>query len=125
MVFGRQSLQEKESNRWHADEVRVENIPRNHNVGPPREVQSLMRDLQCEPELFNGRIILMSMYNDIAWQEKGNKERCEYNSQTVAKYARKFPRGHWSFLGPGSDKKWYGTSTDKPDHPRTEWQRIW
>ena len=39
----------------------------------------------------------MPMYNDIAWQEKGNTERCEYNSQTVANYARKFPRGHWSF----------------------------
>ena len=40
------------------------------------EIQSLMRDLQCELEHFNDRIIFMSMYNDIAWQEKGNKERC-------------------------------------------------
>ena len=37
MVFGRQSLQGYESNRWYADGVRVENIPRNPNVGPPRE----------------------------------------------------------------------------------------
>ena len=22
---------------------------------------------------------------------------------------------HWSFLGPGSEKKWYGTCSDKPD----------
>ena len=40
----------------------------------------------------------MSMYNDIEWKAKGNKGQCEYNSQTVANYARKFPRGHWSFL---------------------------
>ena len=79
------------------------------------KIQSLMRDLQCEPEHFNDRIMFMSMYNDIAWQEKGNKDRCEYNSQTVANYARKFPRGHWSFLGPGSEEKWCGTHTDKPD----------
>ena len=57
----------------------------------------------------------MSMYNDIPWGEKGNTERCEHNLQTVANYARKFPRGHWSFLGPGSQEKWYGTCTDKPD----------
>ena len=37
MVFGKQWLQGYESNRRHADGVRVENIPRNHNVGPPRE----------------------------------------------------------------------------------------
>ena len=73
-----------------------------------------MRDLQCEPEHFTDRIIFMSMYNDIAWQEKGNTERCDYNSQTVANYARKFPRD-WSFLGPGSEKKWYGTYTHKPN----------
>ena len=79
------------------------------------KIRSLMRDLQCEPELFNDRIIFMSMYNDIVWQEKGNKEKCETNSQTVANYARKFTRGHWSFLGPGSEKKWYGTYTDKHD----------
>ena len=44
-----------------------------------------------------------------------NTEICEYNSQTVAKYARKFPRGHWSLLGPGSEKKWCWTYSDKPD----------
>ena len=37
MVFGKQSLQGYESNRWNADGVRVEKIPRNHGVGPPRE----------------------------------------------------------------------------------------
>ena len=34
--YSEQSIQGYESNRWHADGVRVENIPRNHNVGPPR-----------------------------------------------------------------------------------------
>ena len=57
----------------------------------------------------------MSMFNDIAWEEKGNTEKCEFNSRTVANYARRFPRGHWSFLGPGSEKKWCGTHSDKPD----------
>ena len=69
------------------------------------KIQSLMTDLQCEPENFKGRIIFMSMYNDKAWKAKGNKEQCEYNSQTVSNYARKFPRGHWSFLGLGSEEE--------------------
>ena len=30
-------------------------------------------------------------------------------------YARRFPRGCWSFLAPGSNKKWYGTYSDKQD----------
>ena len=30
-------------------------------------------------------------------------------------YAQKFPEGHWSFLGPGCEEKWYGTATFKPD----------
>ena len=29
------------------------------------------------------------MCNDIEWEARGNKERCEYNSQTVANYAHK------------------------------------
>ena len=53
MVFGKQSLQRDELNRRHADGVRVDNIPRNHNVKPPREdSKSNERDLQCELENF-------------------------------------------------------------------------
>ena len=43
------------------------------------------------------------------------------NSKTMKRYARRFLRGHWSFLGPGSEKKWYGTYTDKPDG---SWDKI-
>ena len=30
--------------------------------------------------------------------EEGTEERCEYKTQTVTNYARKFLRGHWFFL---------------------------
>ena len=43
-------------------------------LGLLEKIQSLMRDLQCEPEHFKDRIIFMSMYNDIAWREEGNTE---------------------------------------------------
>ena len=84
-------------------------------VGILNQIQQMMGELQCEPENFTGRIILMSMFNDIVWDAKGNDEICENSSKTFKQYARRFPRGHWSFLGPGSDNKWYGTYDHKPD----------
>ena len=75
-------------------------------LGILEEIQQIMIELQCEPEQFVGRIIFMSMYNDIIWRERGNTETCETNSVTVANYAHRFPLGRWSFLGPGSEKKW-------------------
>ena len=76
-------------------------------LGLLEQIQKLIEDFKCESEHFKGRIIFMSMYNDIVWGEKGNQETCEHNLLTVADYVRKLPRGHWSFLGPGSEKKWY------------------
>ena len=67
-----------------------------------------MKELKLDPEQFNERIIFMSMFNamfnDIAWGAQGNEEKCI-----------RFLRGRWSFLGPGSEKKWYGTYSDEPD----------
>ena len=81
----------------------------------------MMTEIQCELEQFPGRIIFMSVYNDIVWREKGNEELCVANSKTVADYARKFAHGHWSFLGLGSEKKLYETHTYKPNGT---WDRV-
>ena len=83
-------------------------------LGILEEIQKFMIELQCEPEQLKGRIIFMSMYNDIEWGERGNTEKCIMNSITVANHARRFLLGRWSFLGPGSEMKWYGTHSDKP-----------
>ena len=41
---------------------------------------------------------------------------CNANSVILwPTYARTFPHGHWSFLGPGSEKKKCGTVTYKPN----------
>ena len=102
-------------------EFQWEIFPGIMTLGFLEKSQNLMRDLQCEPEHFTDRIIVISMCNDIEWVAKGNKERCEYNPKTIANHARKFPRGHWSFLVSGSEKKWSGTYTDKPDG---SWDRM-
>ena len=63
----------------------------------------------------------MSMFNDISWGSKDNKKECESNAQHVSLYAKRFGAGQWSFLGPGSEKKWYSISEDSP---HGEWDRI-
>ena len=57
----------------------------------------------------------MSMFSDIVRDAKRICELCVNNSETIREYAERFFRGHSSFLGPGSEKKWYGTHDCKPD----------
>ena len=84
-------------------------------MGILNEIQQMMGKLQCEPENFTGRSIFISMFDDIEWGEKGNDEVCVNNSKTIKEYAERFPCGQWSFLGPGSEKKWCGIYDGKPD----------
>ena len=66
------------------------------------EVQELLSRLNVK---FAGRIIFMTMFNDISWGSKDNEKECESNAQLVSLYAKRFGIGQWSFLGPGSEKK--------------------
>ena len=49
------------------------------------------------------------MFNDIDWTKRGNSEKCKPKSEHVKNFAERFSRGHWTFLGPCDEKKWYGT----------------
>ena len=71
-----------------------------------REVQELLSRLSVEPKKFTGRIIFMSMFNDISWGSQDNEQECELSANLVSIYAKRFSAGRWSFLGPGSEKKW-------------------
>ena len=80
------------------------------------EIQKMMTELQCEPEQLKGRIIFMSMYNDIVWENEETKTivlRILSKLQIVARTL--------VIMGPGSEKKWYGTHPNKPDR---EWDRT-
>ena len=79
-----------------------------------QEVKSLLSDLGEAPETFTGRILFMSMFNDISSDGKGNKEECLANAKVVTTLARKFGIGQWPFIGPGSEKKWYPTEENSP-----------
>ena len=60
----------------------------------------------------------MSMFNDISCGTRDNEKECLANARLVSLYARKFGKGQWSFIGPGSEKKWYSMKEDSP-------QGIW
>ena len=71
------------------------------------KINDLLSDLGQTPETFTGRILFMSMFNDISCDRKGNKDECLANAGVVKVLAKRFGIGQWSFLGPGSEKKWY------------------
>ena len=58
------------------------------------------------------------MFNDISCDGKGNKEECLANARIVSVLAERFGIGQWSFIGPGSEKKWYSMEENSP-------QGIW
>ena len=70
------------------------------------------------PEIFTGRILFMSMFTDISCEKKDNEEECLANVKVVSIVAKKFGKGQWSFIGPGSEKKWYSMEENSP-------QGIW
>ena len=86
-----------------------------------QEVQELLLRLSETPENFTGRIIFMSMFNDISWRSRDNMKECESSAQLVSLLAKRFGARQWSFIGPGSEKKWYSISEDSP---QGEWDKM-
>ena len=78
------------------------------------KVTDLLSRLGETPETFTGRILFMSMFNDISCFRKGNKEEGLANAKVVSILAKKFGIGQWSFIGPGSEKKWYSAEENSP-----------
>ena len=66
-----------------------------------REVKELLLRLNETPENFTGRIIFMSMFNDISWGSRDNKVECESNAKLVSLYMQEDleqDNGHFSVL---------------------------
>ena len=77
-------------------------------------VTDLLSKLRETPETFTGRILFMSMFNDISCDNKGNEEECLANAKVISILAKKFGKGQWSCIGPGSEKKWYSMEENSP-----------
>ena len=94
--------------RWRSNWIRVDNFPGFSSLSILEEIQPDLEKRHIQPEESTDRIIFMSMFNDNVWNTNG--ETCVSNAEKVKNYAMRFPEGHWTFLGPGSEEKWYGSS---------------
>ena len=65
--------------------------------------------------------MFLSMFNDISCGSKDNEKECLANAKLVSLYAKRLGKGQWSFIGPGSEKKWYSISEDSP---QGEWDTM-
>ena len=53
------------------------------------KVQEFMSKMSEKTEEFTGRIIFMSMFNDISWRSQDNDQECELNANLVFYFCRK------------------------------------
>ena len=75
--------------------------------------QKFLSKMSEKSEEFTGRMIFMSMFNDISWGSKKKKQECELSVQLDSIYANIFSPGRWSFFGLGPKKKCCSTHESK------------
>ena len=93
-----------------ATEFEWKNFPRFRTLTILKEIHMDLERKNNKLENFKDRIILMSVFNDIEWRK--NDENCVSNAEKLKNYAKRFLPRHWTFLGPSSEKRWYGDSQD-------------
>ena len=106
---------------WWANGIHMEYFPRIHHIAALQQSPRVAVKNERKARRITGRIIFMSMFNDISWRSPDNEQECELSAILVSVYARRFSPGRWSFLVPGAEKKWYSTHDSKP---QGEWDRV-
>ena len=100
--------------RWRTPiELEWNILPDSTSLQILHKVQSDLQDRNIESENSGDRIFFMSMFNDIDWTRKGHEEKCITNFEEIQMYAKRFWQGHWTFLDPGNEQKWYRNRTYK------------
>ena len=84
------------------------------------KIVDLLSSMGQTPESCTGRILFMSMFNDIFCDRYDNKDECLRNANNLKTFAGRFGIGQWSFIGPGSERKWYSAENT----PRGAWDNI-
>ena len=95
----------------------MEYLPRIHHIAALQQSSRAAVKIERRTRSFDKT----EMFNDISWGSKENERECELSAQLVSVHAKRFSPGKWSFLGPGSRKKWYSTHEYKP---QGEWDRV-
>ena len=85
------------------------------------EVKSILLKLGETPENFRKKYIHDNVQRHLLWIKRDNEKECLSNANLVSLYAKRFGKGQWSFIGPGSEKK---LCSIKEDNPQGEWDRT-
>ena len=94
-------------------EFQWKNFPVFFKLGILDEIQKTMTtELKCEPQHFRGRIINVSMYNDLGENEETEQIVLRLITDLPSN-APRFTRRYWSFLVRGSEKKWHRSHANK------------
>ena len=105
-----ETLTESTVSRWTSSGI----FPGFNTLQLSDEVKSLLLKLGETPENFTRRIMFMSMFNDISCGSRDNEEEMHVECQTRFFVCKEIWKGQWSFIDPGSEKKWYCVSEDSP-----------
>ena len=101
----------------------MEYFPGFNTLQLSEEVKGLLLRLGETPENFTGRIKIHVDRCSTTFsvdQETIKKNACRMPISFLF-FARRFGTGQWSFIGPGSEKKWYSISEDSP---QGEWDNM-
>ena len=95
-------------------------FPGFHTLQLCGKLKDLLSRLGETPENFTGRILFMSMCSTtFPVEQKDNEQECLAHARVVSLYARRrFGTGQWSFISPGSEKKWYVMKEDSISRKR-------
>ena len=126
LYSGKQPLQGYESNRWYEKGVRVGNIPRNHNVGPPRE------DSKSDerPTVWSWAVQRQDhLHVNVQRHCMGRKRKHRKGVNTIQKHLWIMLADSLAVVGLSwsLDQKRNGAepTPTNPTDLGTEWQRIW
>ena len=91
--------------RWNSSGIFSQDSPR---------CSSALRIRRNTRKFHRKNSIHVDVQRHFLWN-KDNEEECLANAEVVSIHAKKFGQGQWSFIGPGSEKKWYSISEDSPE----------
>ena len=75
------------------------------------KVQEFMSKMSEKPEEFNGRIIFMSMFNNISWGSQDNEQECELSVNFVSTCAKDLDQKRSDILPLNANHKETGTES--------------
>ena len=108
-------------NWWRANGIRVEHLPRIHHIAAQPQCPGVTVKMERNTREISGRIIFMSMLNDISWGSKDNKKRMRVKGQSRFSLCEEIRSRTMVILRAWIREKVVPISEDSP---QGEWDKI-